>query len=95
MAAATARALVAVIRARIWPRSQPAGRHVRYRLGPLGWFSHPALRSADASAEQLQATRSAHSIAALRWVRDNIAAFGDPNNVTIFGESAGGGTCSR
>lgn len=63
-----------------------------YRLGPFGWFSHPALRSADASAEDNSGNYGLlDSIAALHWVRDNIAAFGgDPNNVTIFGESAGG-----
>ncbi len=64
-----------------------------YRLGPFGWFSHPALRSADASAADNSGNYGLlDSIAALHWVRDNIAAFGgDPNNVTIFGESAGGG----
>jgi para-nitrobenzyl esterase len=64
-----------------------------YRLGPFGWFSHPALRSADASAEDNSGNYGLlDSIAALQWVRDNIAAFGgDPNKVTIFGESAGGG----
>jgi para-nitrobenzyl esterase len=63
-----------------------------YRLGPFGWFSHPALRSADASAEDNSGNYGLlDSIAALHWIRDNIAAFGgDPNNVTIFGESAGG-----
>ncbi len=63
-----------------------------YRLGPFGWFAHPALRSADASAEDNSGNYGLlDSIAALHWVRDNIAAFGgDPNNVTIFGESAGG-----
>ena len=65
---------------------------VNYRLGPLGWFRHAALRGADTTA----ADRSGNfgtldHIRALEWVRDNIAAFGgDPGNVTIFGESAGG-----
>jgi len=64
---------------------------VQYRLGPLGWFAHPALR-ADA---QLPADAAANfalldQIAALAWVRDNIAVFGgDTQRVTIFGESAG------
>jgi len=65
---------------------------INYRLGPLGWFRHASLRDTDASA----AGRSGNfgtldMIRALEWVRDNIAAFGgDPTNVTIFGESAGG-----
>ncbi len=54
-----------------------------YRLGRLGFFPHPAL--ADANFGLLD------QIAALQWVKRNIAAFGgDPANVTIFGESAGG-----
>jgi para-nitrobenzyl esterase len=61
---------------------------IQYRLGVLGWLSHPAL-----SAEQGGASGNyglMDQIAALRWVRDNIARFGgDPGNVTIFGESAG------
>jgi len=60
-----------------------------YRLGPFGFFSHPELtRESGHNASGNQAL--ADSIAALRWVKANIAAFGgDPNNVTIFGESAG------
>ena len=61
---------------------------VQYRLGVLGWLSHPEL-----SAEQGGASGNyglMDQIAALEWVRDNIARFGgDPENVTIFGESAG------
>jgi len=65
---------------------------VNYRLGPFGWFSHPALRSDLASAEDNSGNYGIlDQIAALHWVRDNIAAFGgNPDNVTIFGESAGG-----
>ena len=61
-----------------------------YRLGPLGFLVHPALTA------ESQHTASGNygildQIAALEWVRDNIAAFGgDPDNVTIFGQSAGG-----
>lgn len=64
---------------------------IQYRLGPLGWFAHPALR-ADARLPEDAAANFAllDQIAALAWVRDNIAAFGgDAGRVTIFGESAG------
>ena len=62
---------------------------VNYRLGLLGFFAHPAL-SAE-SAQGSSGNQGLHDqVAALKWVRDNIAAFGgDPGNVTIFGESAG------
>jgi para-nitrobenzyl esterase len=65
---------------------------VNYRLGPLGWFRHEALRAAATGpAEQSGNFGTLDQMRALEWVRDNIAAFGgDPNNVTIFGESAGG-----
>ena len=61
-----------------------------YRLGPLGWFSHPELgKESGHNASGNQGLMDA--IAALKWVQKNIAAFGgDPENVTIFGESAGG-----
>jgi para-nitrobenzyl esterase len=60
-----------------------------YRLGPLGFFTHPELtKESGRNASGNQAL--ADSIATLQWVKTNIAAFGgDPNNVTIFGESAG------
>lgn len=65
---------------------------INYRLGFLGWMSHPALRTPD--RDPLDASgnyANLDMIAALRWVQDNIANFGgDPANVTIFGESAGG-----
>ena len=65
---------------------------VQYRLGPLGWFSHPALRdTAQTPADKAANFALLDQIAALRWIQDNAASFGgDPNNVTIFGESAGG-----
>ncbi|HET6473471.1 MAG TPA: carboxylesterase family protein [Pseudomonadales bacterium] len=65
---------------------------INYRLGPFGWFSHPALRSDAASPEDNSGNYGIlDQIAALHWVRDNIAAFGgNPDNITIFGESAGG-----
>jgi len=62
---------------------------INYRLGPLGWLAHPAL-SAGADGGVSGNYGLLDQIQALRWVRDNIAAFGgDPDNVTIAGESAG------
>lgn len=61
-----------------------------YRLGRFGFFAHPALtREANGAPHGNYAILD--QIAALEWVKANIAAFGgDPGNVTIFGESAGG-----
>ena len=60
-----------------------------YRLGVFGFFAHPEL-----AAESPHHTSGNYGlldqIAAMQWVRDNIARFGgDPDNVTVFGESAG------
>lgn len=65
---------------------------VNYRLGPFGWFRLPGLHGDDASAEDRSGNYGTLDLlAALRWVRDNATAFGgDPGNVTVFGESAGG-----
>jgi len=65
---------------------------VQYRLGPFGYFRHAALRAgAETAAERSGNFAVLDLVRALEWVRDNIAAFGgDPGNVTIFGESAGG-----
>ncbi|MEX2333653.1 MAG: carboxylesterase family protein [Pseudohongiella sp.] len=66
---------------------------VNYRLGSLGWFYHPAILEAGATGAAASGNWSTvDTIAGLQWVQDNIAAFGgDAGNVTIFGESAGGG----
>src|SRR5438876_629364 len=60
-----------------------------YRLGALGFLAHPAL-----SAEDPRGASGNYglydSLAALAWLRDNVAAFGgDPDRVMVFGESAG------
>ena len=63
---------------------------VNYRLGRLGFFAHPALTAENPSGP-LGNYGLMDNIAALKWVKANIAAFGgDPGNVTAFGESAGG-----
>ncbi len=61
---------------------------INYRLGALGFLAHPAL-TAESHASGNYGLLD--QIAALHWVRRNIAQFGgDPDNVTVFGESAGG-----
>lgn len=63
---------------------------LNYRLNVFGFFASPSLRAEDENgAAGTYATMD--QAAAIRWVHDNIEAFGgDPENVTIFGESAGG-----
>ena len=63
-----------------------------YRVGPFGFLAHPAL-----TAESPRGSSGNYglldNVSALQWVREHIAAFGgDPDNVTIFGQSAGSGT---
>ena len=63
---------------------------INYRLGVFAWLAHPELsRESEKNVSGNYGTLD--QIAALKWVKDNIADFGgDPNNITIFGESAGG-----
>jgi para-nitrobenzyl esterase len=64
---------------------------MNYRLGALGFFAHPGLTREAGPGAPLANYGLMDQVAALQWVKRNIAAFGgDPNNVTIFGESAGG-----
>lgn len=61
---------------------------VNYRLGALGWLHRPGIVDADAGISDM--------VTALAWVRDNIAAFGgDPNCVTVMGQSAGATSIAR
>lgn len=61
---------------------------VNYRLGQLGWLADASLAASDGAVGNYG---TLDQVEALRWVRDHIAGFGgDPGNVTIFGESAGG-----
>lgn len=66
---------------------------INYRLGPIGFLAHPWL-SEENRAEGNPAVSGNYGIldqiAALKWVRENIKAFGgDPDNITVFGQSAG------
>lgn len=64
---------------------------INYRLGPFGWFSNPALREGVSAEDASGNYGTLDIIQALKWVQQNIEAFGgDPGNVTIAGESAGG-----
>ncbi|MFA6450134.1 MAG: carboxylesterase/lipase family protein [bacterium] len=61
---------------------------VNYRLGALGFISHPALRDAEGHTGNYGLL---DQLAAIKWVKRNAASFGgDPDNIMIFGESAGG-----
>ena len=64
---------------------------INYRLGPLGWFTHPAIQGLQDGLDKTSNFGTLDIIEALKWVKNNIKNFGgDPNNITIFGESAGG-----
>jgi para-nitrobenzyl esterase len=62
---------------------------VAYRVGPMGFLAHPELSKESGDGSGAYGIQD--QIAGLKWVKENIAQFGgDPSNVTIFGESAGG-----
>ena len=64
---------------------------INYRLGPFGWFSHPSIQDFQTANDKSSNFGILDIVEALRWVNKNIENFGgDKNNVTIFGESAGG-----
>ena len=65
---------------------------VQYRLGPLGWFFHPDVQTNGADPLSDSGNfGTLDTVRALEWIQDNISDFGgDPDNVTITGESAGG-----
>ena len=65
---------------------------INYRLGVFGFLTHPAL-AAESPNHVSGNYGILDQIEALKWIKKNIAQFGgDPNNVTIFGQSAGGGS---
>ena len=62
-----------------------------YRLGPLGFFTHPSIQELNSGLDKTSNFGILDITLALKWVNENIELFGgDPNNITIFGESAGG-----
>ena len=64
---------------------------INYRLGPFGWFTHPSIQNLQTGIDQSSNFGTLDIIAALKWIKNNISLFGgDPENVTVFGESAGG-----
>lgn len=67
---------------------------INYRLGIFGFMAHEELTAEDREHHTSGNYGLYDQLAALRWVRENIAAFGgDPENVTIFGQSAGAICC--
>ena len=64
---------------------------INYRLGAFGWFTHPAIQDQHEGIDKTSNFATLDIIEALKWIKNNIESFGgDPNNITIFGESAGG-----
>ena len=64
---------------------------INYRLGPMGWFTHPGIQDFATGMDKSSNFGTLDIIEALHWVKKNIRSFGgNPENITIFGESAGG-----
>mgnify|MGYP001435769941 FL=1 len=64
---------------------------INYRLGAFGWFAHPAIQDNHEGIDKTSNFGTLDIIEALKWVNKNIEHFGgNPENITIFGESAGG-----
>jgi para-nitrobenzyl esterase len=75
---------------RLAARSRMVFVSINYRLGPFGWFTHPALRTNQSALDASGNYGLLDMIKALEWIRDNIKAFGgDPQRVTLTGQSAG------
>ena len=71
----------------IWPQKGVIGVTINYRLGPLGFLTLPELKD---EAGKTGNYGLYDQLAALKWIKDNIAAFGgDPDRITVFGQSAG------
>ena len=65
---------------------------ITYRLGVIGFFSHPLL-TAESPHKVSGNYGLLDQVAAVKWIHENIKQFGgDPNNITIFGQSAGAGS---
>ena len=64
---------------------------VQYRLGVMGFFTHPELKQESSTGESCGNYGLMDHVRAMEWIKNNGSFFGgDPNNITIFGESAGG-----
>lgn len=64
---------------------------LNYRMGPFGWFLHPSMGAGGNNEDASGNYGTLDLVQAMKWVQENISAYGgDPSNVTIFGESAGG-----
>ena len=71
----------------VWPTKGVIGVTINYRLGPLGFLCLPEL---EKEAGKTGNYGLYDQLAAIRWVKDNIASFGgDPDNITVMGQSAG------
>lgn len=63
---------------------------IQFRIGPLGWFYHPALNPNGSAEDKSGNYGTLDQIKALKWIKSNIKEFGgNPNNVTVAGESTG------